>query len=49
MAVERKVCDGTTHEFFGAAAAVDDAQDAQKWAGRRLREAFAQNPEALKP
>ena len=35
--VDRKVYKGTTHEFFGTAAVVDDAEDAQAWAGKRLR------------
>lgn len=38
--VERKVYEGTTHEFFGTAAVVDDAHDAQEWAGERLQSAF---------
>ncbi|MBA3597539.1 MAG: alpha/beta hydrolase [Methylibium sp.] len=38
--VERKVYEGTTHEFFGMAAVVDDAEDAQEYAGERLRESF---------
>lgn len=35
--VERKVYEGTSHEFFGMAAVVDDAGDAQEWAGARLK------------
>ncbi len=31
---------GATHEFFGAAAVVKDAQEAQAYAGRRLKQAF---------
>lgn len=38
--VEHKVYDGVMHEFFGMAAVVDDAKDAQKWAGKRLKQAF---------
>ncbi len=38
--VDRKVYEGTAHEFFGAAAVVDDAQDAQQWAGKQLRASF---------
>ena len=39
--VDRKVYKGVTHEFFGTAAVVDDAQDAQKYAGQKLRQWFA--------
>ena len=39
--VERKSYDGVTHEFFGMAAVVDKAREAQAWAGERLLEAFA--------
>lgn len=38
--VEREVYKGTTHEFFGAAAVVDDARQAQRYAGTRLKDAF---------
>ena len=38
--VERKVYEGTAHEFFGMATVVDDAKDAQAWAGERLKDAF---------
>lgn len=38
--VEHKVYSGVTHEFFGMAAVVADAHDAQQLAGRRLRQAF---------
>lgn len=38
--VERKVFEGTTHEFFGTAAVVDDAEEAQEWAGQRLRQSL---------
>ena len=39
-AVERRVYDGVTHEFFGMAAVEDKAKDAQAYAGERLRSAF---------
>ena len=39
--VERKNYDGVTHEFFGMAAVVEKAREAQSWAGERLLEAFA--------
>ncbi len=32
--------DGATHEFFGAAAVVNDAKEAQGYAGKRLKQAF---------
>lgn len=38
--VERKIYTGVTHEFFGAAAVVEKAAEAQAWAGERLRQAF---------
>ena len=38
--VQRRVWDGATHEFFGMAAVVQDAKEAQAWAGQRLRRAF---------
>lgn len=38
---ERRVFDGTAHEFFGAAAVVKDAKEAQAYAGKRLKQAFA--------
>lgn len=38
--VERKVYDGATHEFFGMAAVVGKAKDAQAYAGQRLAQAF---------
>ncbi|SDV46248.1 alpha/beta hydrolase [Chitinasiproducens palmae] len=40
--VERKVYTGVTHEFFGTAAVVQKAQDAQQYAGQRLGQAFGQ-------
>jgi acetyl esterase len=40
--VEHKVYAGTTHEFFGMAAVVADAKDAQAFAGKRLKDAFKQ-------
>ncbi len=39
--VERKVYKGMTHEFFGTAAVVEEAQEAQKYAGQKLRQWFA--------
>ena len=39
--VERRNYDGVTHEFFGMAAVVEKAREAQGWAGERLLEAFA--------
>ena len=42
--VERKMYPGTTHEFFGMAAVVDDAKAAQQFAGERLQQAFEQAP-----
>jgi acetyl esterase/lipase len=38
--VERRKYDGVTHEFFGMAAVVDKARDAQQYAGDRLKAAF---------
>lgn len=38
--VEHKIYPGTTHEFFGMAAVVPSAKDAQALAGKRLGEAF---------
>ncbi len=38
--VEHKVYDGVTHEFFGMAAVVGDAKDAQQLAGKRLKDAL---------
>ena len=38
--VEHKTFAGTTHEFFGMAAVVPEAKDAQALAGKRLREAL---------
>jgi acetyl esterase len=38
--VDRKVYAGATHEFFGAAAAVKKAKEAQDYAGRQLKNAF---------
>ena len=38
--VEHKVYAGTTHEFFGMAAVVADAKNAQKLAGQRLKSAL---------
>ena len=38
--VERRDYEGVTHEFFGAAAVVEKARNAQAFAGERLRRAF---------
>ncbi len=38
--VERKSYEGVAHKFFGAAAVLGKARDAQVWAGQRLRESF---------
>jgi len=37
VSVERKVYSGVTHEFFGTAAVVQKAQEAQTYAGSRLK------------
>ncbi|MBA3893171.1 MAG: hypothetical protein H0X69_05680 [Gemmatimonadales bacterium] len=39
-AVERRVYEGVTHEFFGMAAVLKEARDAQRYAGVRLKAAF---------
>ncbi len=39
--VEHKLYDGVTHEFFGMGAVVDEAKQAQAFASKRLKEAFA--------
>lgn len=41
VSVERRIYTGVTHEFFGTAAVVEKAGEAQAWAGERLRTAFA--------
>ena len=38
--VERRDYEGVAHEFFGAAAVLEKAREAQAWAGERLREAL---------
>ena len=38
--VEQRNFEGSAHEFFGAAAVVKDAQEAQAYAGKRLKQAF---------
>lgn len=38
--VERREYQGVTHEFFGTAAVIDKAKQAQRYAGQRLRRAF---------
>lgn len=40
VSVERKLYDGVTHEFFGTAAVVEKAQQAQAYAGERLKAGF---------
>jgi len=40
--VERKLYTGVTHEFFGTAAVVTKAKEAQAYAGQRLKGAFGQ-------
>jgi acetyl esterase/lipase len=40
VSVKHKTYDGVTHEFFGLAAVVADAKDAQKLASERLRDSF---------
>ena len=42
--VERREYEGVTHEFFGTAAVVDKAKQAQAYAGERLKAAFAAAP-----
>jgi acetyl esterase len=44
VSVERLVYRGVTHEFFGTAALVAKAREAQAQAGERLRKAFAPTP-----
>ncbi len=39
--VERREYPGVAHEFFGAAAVLEKAREAQRYAGQRLKEAFA--------
>ena len=39
--VERKLFTGVAHEFFGMAAVVQKAKDAQEYAGQRLKASFA--------
>lgn len=41
--VERRDYDGVAHEFFGCAAVLEKARAAQKFAGERLRQAFAES------
>ncbi|WP_308813299.1 alpha/beta hydrolase [Pseudomonas capeferrum] len=41
VSVERKLYSGVTHEFFGTAAVVKKAQEAQEYAGQRLKASFA--------
>ena len=39
--VERREYEGVTHEFFGTAAVVDKAKQAQDYVGERLKAAFS--------
>jgi acetyl esterase/lipase len=41
VSVERRLYDGVAHEFFGQAAVLDEAREAQQYAGERLKAAFA--------
>ena len=41
VSVERKFYDGVAHEFFGMAAVVAKAKEAQEYAGQRLKTSFA--------
>jgi len=43
--VSQKTYEGVTHEFFGMAAVVEDAEDAQDWAANRLQRAFKNETE----
>ena len=38
--VERRIYEGVAHEFFGAAAVLQKAKEAQAYAGQRLKQAF---------
>jgi acetyl esterase/lipase len=40
VSVERRLFPGTTHEFFGAAALIPAAAEAQQWSGSRLHDAL---------
>jgi acetyl esterase len=40
VSVERRDYEGVTHEFFGTAAVVQKAKEAQAYAGQRLKQAF---------
>jgi acetyl esterase/lipase len=42
--VEMRTWAGATHEFFGGAPLIEDASEAQAWAGERLTAAFANPP-----
>lgn len=39
--VERRDFEGVTHEFFGCAAVIEKAREAQAYAGQRFKEAFS--------
>jgi len=49
VAVEQRTFPGVNHEFFGMAAAVDAARDAQMMAGNALKTAFGAAPAAAGP
>lgn len=40
--VDRRLYTGVTHEFFGGAAVIQKAQQAQEYAGERLKQSFAE-------
>ena len=42
VSVERRDYTGVTHEFFGGAAVLQKARDAQAYAGQRLKQSFGQ-------
>jgi len=44
--VEHRIYDGVTHEFFGMAALVAKARQAQAFAGQQLKQAFGAAPKA---
>jgi hypothetical protein len=46
VTVDQKTYDGVTHEFFGMAALVAKARQAQAFAGQQLKQAFGAAPKA---
>ena len=42
VTVDHKIYNGVTHEFFGMAAVVDKAKEAQAYAGKQLKKAFGE-------